>query len=119
MHVMTEPRVVNLTPINIIYASDGTSLARYQYNISNQTITRLSSQNLQSAHIALVSDPTQLISVSATAPAQATIYHTSANIFTVAGSATLASATLDMFVASHSRLYWIQGATIFGAQLLH
>ncbi len=118
VQVMAESQVVNLTPINIIYANDGTSIARYQYNISTQSISRISIQNLAAAHISLVSAPTQLLVVSGTAPAQVAIYNNIGNSMQLRGSATLTSATPDVFIASNTHLYWIEAATIYGSDLL-
>lgn len=116
--VVAEPNVVNMTPLNILYASDGTSVARYQYNMTNTAITRISQQNLPVSHLAVLKSPLQLLTVSASAPWTATIYSMGSNPFVLRGTVFLSAHVPHLFATHADQLYWTHDATVFRANVV-
>ena len=113
LQVHTEPNVVNMTPLNMLYASDGTTVARYQYNMTNQNITRISQQNLPVSQMIVLKSPLQLLTVSKTAPWTATIYSVGSQPFALRGSVLLSSQMPGLLTAHDTSLYWTNDATVF------
>jgi len=113
LQVYTEPNVVNMTPLNMLYASDGTTVARYQYNMTNQSITRISQQNLPVSQMLVLQSPLQLLTVSKTAPWTATIYGMGSQPFVLRGSVILSSQMPSLLAAYDTSLYWTHDATVY------
>jgi hypothetical protein len=113
LQVHTEPNVVNMTPLNLLYASDGTTVARYQYNMTNQRITRISQQNLPVSQMVVLKSPLQLLTVSKTAPWIATIYSMGSQPFALRGSVMLSSQMPGLLAAHDTSLYWTHDTTVF------
>lgn len=116
--MMTEPHVTNLQPWNTLYASDGLTVARYLFDITRQTFTRQSIQYLATSQIALLTNPTQLLSVSATAPWLATIHAVEPRLFTLRGSGTLATVAPEHIQTNASILYWTRDTTVYRTVLI-
>lgn len=112
------PTVVNLVPFNMLYTSDGTAVARYQLNLTNQAVTRLATQSLPASHIVLLQSPTQLLAISKTAPWHVTLYVVRNNLFVARGSTLLSTNEPTQLATDQTALYWTVANTILRTTII-
>jgi hypothetical protein len=115
--IVTQPRVIGLTPQNMFFTSNGTSLVQYQLDIITQRFTLLSTQAVANAQIVLLTNPTQLVAVTNRPPWQVLIYDVLMRGITARGTSVIAPDQPTHLTALEQWLIWNNNSTLYRAQL--
>jgi hypothetical protein len=115
--VVSQHQITGLTPQNMLFTSDGTSVIQYQLDIGTQKFIRLATQTIANMQIVLLSNPTQLLAVANTAPWQVLLYNVLSQGIIARGTAVIALDQPTQLMAIGSWLVWKTNNTIFRAQL--
>jgi hypothetical protein len=116
-HIVTQPQITGITPQNMLFTSDGTSVVQYQLDLGTQKFIRLATQTIANIQIVLLSNPTQLLAVANTAPWQVVLYNVLSQGIIARGTAVIALDQPTQLMAIGSWLVWKTNNTIFRAQL--
>ena len=115
-HIVTQPQITGITPQNMLFTSDGTSVIQYQLDLGTQRFIRLATQTIANIQIVLLSNPTQLIAVANTAPWQVLLYNVLSQGIIARGTAVIALDQPTQLMAIGPWLVWKTNNTIFRAQ---
>jgi hypothetical protein len=100
----------------MLFTSDGTSVVQYQLDLGTQKFIRLATQTIANIQIVLLSNPTQLIAVTNTAPWQVLLYNVLSQGIIARGTAVIALDQPTQLMAIGPWLVWKTNSTIFRAQ---
>ena len=115
-HIVTQPQITGITPQNMLFTSDGTSVVQYQLDLGTQRFIRLATQTIANMQIVLLSNPTQLLAVANTAPWQVLLYNVLSQGIIARGTAVIALDQPTQLMAIGPWLVWKTNNTIFRAQ---
>jgi hypothetical protein len=114
--IVTQPRVIGLTPQNMFFTSNGTSVVQYQLDIATQRFTLLSTQAIANVQITLLTNPTQLIAVTNRPPWQVLIYDVLTRGINARGTSVIAPDQPTHLTALGQWLIWNNNSTLYRAQ---
>jgi hypothetical protein len=115
--IVSQHQITGLTPQNLLFTSDGTSVIQYQLDIGTQTFIRLATQPIANLQIVLLPNPTQLLAVANSAPWQVLLYNVLARGIIARGTAVIAPDQPTHVLAVGQWLVWNTNNTLYRAQL--